>query len=50
MSSSADLTKEAASNDTSDEEDSAVDINSRPNSNFSNFSSVFNILVEENDI
>lgn len=39
MSSSADLTKEAASNDTSDEEDSAVDINSRPNSNFSNFSS-----------
>lgn len=39
MTSSADLTKEAVSNDTSDEEDSAVDINSRPNSNFSNFSS-----------
>ncbi|CAC5362834.1 unnamed protein product [Mytilus coruscus] len=39
MTSSADLTKEAASNDTSDEEDSALDMNSRPNSNFSNFSS-----------
>lgn len=39
MTSSNDLTKEAASNDTSDEEDSALDMNSRPNSNFSNFSS-----------
>ena len=38
VSSSADLTKEAASNDTSDEEDSAVDIASRPNSNYSNLS------------
>lgn len=39
VSSSADLTKEAASNDTSDEEDSAVEITSRPNSNYSNYSS-----------
>ncbi|KAK3103453.1 hypothetical protein FSP39_019368, partial [Pinctada imbricata] len=38
VSSSADLTKEAASNDTSDEEDSTVDISSRPNSNYSNIS------------
>ncbi|XP_060075063.1 uncharacterized protein LOC132554769 [Ylistrum balloti] len=39
VSSSTDLTKDAASNDTSDEEDSAVDLSSRPNSNYSNFSS-----------
>lgn len=41
VSSSTDLTREAPSNDTSDEEeDSAVvDMSSRPNSNYSNFSS-----------
>ncbi|KAJ8299343.1 hypothetical protein KUTeg_023403 [Tegillarca granosa] len=39
VSSTTDLTKEAQSNDTSDEEDSTFDLNSRPSSNYSNFSS-----------